>query len=84
MDYFKRKKKRSNEDDKFLAGLVVTITLVMSKERKKKSHNKSRDQEKCWWTNGYERWDQDKFVKRMRVRKETFNVLLCSKANLPA
>ena len=52
MDFFERKKKISNED-----GLVATIPLVMSKERKKKSHNKSCDQEKCWWTNGYERWD---------------------------
>ena len=76
MDFFKRKKKRSNEDDEFLAGLVATIPLVMSKERKRKSHNKNRDQEKCWWTNGYERWDEEEFVKRMRVRKETFNIIL--------
>ena len=48
----------------------------MNKERKRKGHNKNRDEEKCWWTNGYERWDEEEFVKRMRVRKETLNIIL--------
>ena len=43
------------------------------KPREKKVN---RNASKLWWTNGYKNWDDSQFKHRLRVSRETFELML--------
>ena len=36
----------------------------------------NREQEKVWWKNAYQNWEDDQFKERFRINRETFNFIL--------
>ena len=62
------KKRKMNEDD------IEELISVVIKERKEIT--KSKVQNKSWWIEGYNNWDDKDFKKRFWVSRETFEYIL--------
>ena len=54
----------------------AVILLVNQEGCKHRCEDKKRDTEKTWWSNGYARWMNEEFVKRTRIKHETFDYIL--------
>ena len=60
------KNRKMNKDD-------IEKLIGVVKERKERT--KSKVQNKSWWIEGYNNWDQSKFKKGFRVSRETFEYI---------
>ena len=66
-----KKKSEAVEDDIVVAAVSAAVMLGRSPER---MPNVARDH---WWrTNGYQTWTEEKFKKRLRIKRETFEYII--------
>ena len=52
------------------------MIILHKKEKGEKAPNVDRTPQKYWWSYGYEHWNVEQFKFRLRVSRETFNLIL--------
>ena len=80
-EFLRRKRKRvkvAEEETLAVSAYITSLSAIImnKKTRKRKSPDKNRELGKIWWTNGYLDWSVEEFVKRIRIQRGTFNMIL--------
>ena len=63
-------------DNNFAISSTISSVAHMRKVPEVKKTNVDRNDDKRWWTNGFNNWDDDGFKHRVRLSRESFLVLL--------
>ena len=64
------------ENNSVISAALSSTVGYLRKIPESKKENVERTADKQWWTNGFEKWDNDAFKHRIRVSWETFTLLL--------
>ena len=82
----KRKLERLEEEEEYadsddfeiIAATIQATAEIVSIQniRKRRNPRKNRHDQKMFWTNGFQTWDDDEFKGRLRINRETFNMIL--------
>ena len=72
---FKRRKTSNYHMEQAITAVACAASgLLQTNTRKPRSADKPRDS--GWWENGLLNWDECEFKQRLRVTRETFNIIL--------
>ena len=64
------------ENNYVISAALSSTVAYLRKIPESKKENVERTADKQWWTNGFEKWDNDAFKHRIRVSRERFTLLL--------
>ena len=80
-DYLDQQRKTRRGDDHDIQAFAIAsvcgaTSLQMRKKRGNRKSNDDRSLQKLWWTNGYQNWTEEQFKYRIRITRDTFNIIL--------